>query len=151
MLTADELQVLADKHFASERVTLVRDLFLFSCFTGLAYADVAKLKCTEIRIGIDGEKWVFTKRTNTDTSSRIPLLQTSLAILKKYENHPKCYNTGLLLPVISNQKMNAYLKEIADICNIDKKTYLPYCTTHICYDYYLRQWRTVVNCQGKVD
>jgi site-specific recombinase XerD len=111
---------MADKQFASERVTLVRDIFLFSCFTGLAYADVAKLKHTEITIGVDGEKWVFTKRTKTDSPSRIPLLPMSLAILAKYEDHPKCCNSGLLLPVISNQKMNAYLKEIADMCGIHK-------------------------------
>jgi site-specific recombinase XerD len=120
VLTANELQAMADKQFASERVTLVRDIFLFSCFTGLAYADVAKLKRTEITIGIDGEKWVFTKRTKTDSPSRIPLLPMSLAILAKYEDHPKCCNSGLLLPVISNQKMNAYLKEIADLCGIHK-------------------------------
>jgi site-specific recombinase XerD len=120
VLTANELQAMADKQFASERVTLVRDIFLFSCYTGLAYADVAKLKRTEISIGIDGEKWVFTKRTKTDSPSRIPLLPMSLAILAKYEDHPKCCNSGLLLPVISNQKMNAYLKEIADLCGIHK-------------------------------
>jgi site-specific recombinase XerD len=120
VLTANELQAMADKQFASERVTLVRDIFLFSCFTGLAYADVAKLKRTEITIGIDGEKWVFTKRTKTDSPSRIPLLPMSLAILAKYEDHPRCCNSGLLLPVISNQKMNAYLKEIADLCGIHK-------------------------------
>jgi site-specific recombinase XerD len=120
VLTANELQAMADKQFASERVTLVRDIFLFSCFTGLAYADVAKLKRTEITIGIDGEKWVFTKRTKTDSPSHIPLLPMSLAILAKYEDHPKCCNSGLLLPVISNQKMNAYLKEIADLCGIHK-------------------------------
>lgn len=120
VLTANELQVMADKQFASERVTLVRDIFLFSCFTGLAYADVAKLKRTEITIGIDGEKWVFTKRKKTDSPSRIPLLPMSLSILGKCEDHPKCCNTGLLLPVISNQKMNAYLKEIADLCGIHK-------------------------------
>jgi len=120
VLTATELQAMADKQFASERITLVRDIFLFSCFTGLAYADVAKLKRTEIAIGIDGEKWVFTKRTKTDSPSRIPLLPMSLAILDKYEDHPKCCNSGLLLPVISNQKMNAYLKEIADLCGIHK-------------------------------
>lgn len=99
----------------------MRDIFLFSCFTGLAYADVAKLKRTEITIGIDGEKWIFTKRTKNDSPSRIPLLPICLEILDKYKEHPKCCNKGLLLPVLSNQKMNSYLKEIADVCGIPKE------------------------------
>ena len=84
VLTAIELQAMTDKQFALERITLVRDTFLFSCFTGLAYADVAKLKRTAIAVGIDGEKWIFTKRTKTDSPSGIPLLPVSLAILAKY-------------------------------------------------------------------
>lgn len=120
VLTAQELQVMAEKHFTSERVMLVRDVFLFSCFTGLAYADVAKLKRTEIAIGIDGETWIFTKRKKKDSPSRIPLLPICLDILTKYENHPKCSNNGLALPVISNQKMNNYLKEISDLCGFSK-------------------------------
>ncbi len=108
------------KEFSNERLLYVRDIFLFSCFTGLAYADVKKLKRTEIAIGVDGEKRVFTKRQKTNTSSRIPLLSTSLEIINRYQDHPKCVNKGTLLPVLSNQKMNAYLKEIADICGINK-------------------------------
>lgn len=120
VLTAQELQVMAEKHFTSERVMLVRDVFLFSCFTGPAYADVAKLKRTEIALGIDGEPWIFTKRKKKDSPSRIPLLPICLDILTKYENHPKCSNNGLALPVISNQKMNNYLKEISDLCGFSK-------------------------------
>jgi site-specific recombinase XerD len=118
-LTENELQEMAAKEFKTERLTLVRDIFLFSCYTGLAYADVKKLKRTEIGVGVDGEQWIFTKRQKTDTSSRIPLLPTSSKLLDKYKDHPQCQN-GKLLPVLSNQKMNSYLKEIADACRIDK-------------------------------
>jgi site-specific recombinase XerD len=118
-LTAFELQDIASKEFKAERLTLVRDIFLFSCHTGLAYADVKKLKRSEVAVGVDGEQWIFTKRQKTDTSSRIPLLPTSLELLNKYKDHPQCIN-GRILPVLSNQKMNAYLKEIADTCGIDK-------------------------------
>ncbi len=113
------MQEIASKEFKAERLTLVRDTFLFSCHTGLAYADVKKLKRNEIAVGVDGEQWIFTNRQKTDTSSRIPLLPTSLELLNKYKSHPQCVNDKLL-PVLSNQKMNAYLKEIADVCGIDK-------------------------------
>jgi len=120
-LTEEELQLMQSKKFVSERINQVRDIFLFSCFTGLAYADVKKLKRSEINNGIDGEKWVFTSRQKTDTASRIPLLPLALQIMEQYANHPQCNNTGRLFPVLSNQKMNAYLKEIADICGLNKE------------------------------
>ena len=120
-LSEVELQVIANKEFVSARVTQVRDIFLFSCYTGLAYADVKKLSSNNISIGIDGEKWIFINRTKTDTPSPIPLLPDAQDILDKYKNHPQCLNQGRLLPVSSNQKMNSYLKEIADICEINKE------------------------------
>jgi site-specific recombinase XerD len=119
-LTEAELQEMAAKQFPTERLNFVRDIFLFSCFTGLAYADVKKLKRSEIRKGVDGEKWIFTKRQKTDTPSRIPLLPMAQEITNRYQNHPPCVNADKLLPVLSNQKMNAYLKEIADTCGINK-------------------------------
>jgi len=88
--------------------------------TGLSYADVRKLKRHEIGVGMDGEQWIFTSREKTDTSSRIPLLPVALEILSRYQNHPQCENQDLLLPVLSNQKMNAYLKEIADLSDVFK-------------------------------
>jgi len=120
-LNAEELEVMANKKLVSDRVSQVRDIFLFSCYTGLAYADVKKLKRTEIVTGIDGQKWVYTSRQKTDTSSRIPLLPQAMELMAKYEDHPQCTNDGLLLPVLSNQKMNSYLKEIADACGINKE------------------------------
>jgi site-specific recombinase XerD len=107
--------------FVSERLKQVRDIFLFSCFTGLAYADVKKLDRNQIVIGIDGEKWINTRRQKTDTRSNIPLLPVALELLNKYSNHPQCLNENKLLPVLSNQKMNSYLKEIADCCGINKE------------------------------
>jgi site-specific recombinase XerD len=121
ILSEEEIDIISTKTFAIERLTVIRDLFLFSCYTGLAYADVKKLKRNEIAKGIDGEQWIFTQRKKTDAPSRIPLLPQALKILQMYESHPLCVNKGVLLPVPSNQKMNAYLKEIADLCGITKK------------------------------
>lgn len=120
-LSKQEIQARGDKTFLSERLTQVRDIFLFCCYTGLAYADIKKLKRSEIAIGIDGEKWIFTNRQKTETASRIPLLPTSLAIMERYNQHTHCSNEDRPLPVLSNQKMNSYLKEIADTCGIEKK------------------------------
>lgn len=119
-LTEHELRLLTIKAFATERLSIVKDIFLFSCYSGLAYADVQKLKRSEIVIGMDGEKWIFTRRQKTDSSSRIPLLPAALEILNRYAEHPQCKLAGKVLPVLSNQKMNAYLKEIADVCGITK-------------------------------
>ncbi len=119
-LIDEELQAIANKQFVTERLTLVRDIFLFSCYTGLAYADVKKLKRSEIRIGIDSKKWIFIQRQKSETPSPIPLLPVALGILDKYKDHPRCVNSDLALPVLCNQKMNEYLKEIADLCGITK-------------------------------
>lgn len=119
-LTEDEIQALMNKEFKTERLTLVRDIFLFSCFTGLAYIDVKNLTKSHISIGIDGEKWIFTHRQKTESASKIPILPVTQIIIDKYKNHPECINKDKLLPILTNQKMNAYLKEIADICEIEK-------------------------------
>ena len=120
-LSEEELQRMAAKEFASERLAQVRDIFLFSCFTGLAYVDVQQLKRAEIIKGIDGEQWICKNRQKTDIPSRIPLLPTALQIVNKYWEHPQCVYNGKVLPVLSNQKMNAYLKEIGELCNIRKQ------------------------------
>jgi site-specific recombinase XerD len=119
-LSTEELQVMADKEMVTDRLSQVRDIFIFCCFTGLAYADVKKLRRWDLITGVDGEKWIAIKRQKTDTPSRIPLLPTALAIIERYTNHPHCEITGRVLPVLSNQKMNSYLKEIADTCAINK-------------------------------
>jgi site-specific recombinase XerD len=120
-LVEEELQTMADKEFQIERLNQVKDIFLFSCFTGLAYIDVKKLTKNNINIGIDGERWIFTNRQKTDTKSNIPLLPMAEQIIAKYKDHPQCINEGKLLPVLSNQKMNGYLKEVADLCGIQKE------------------------------
>ena len=120
-LSEVEIQNIINKDFKTERLALVKDIFLFSCFTGLAYVDVHNLTKSHIGIGIDGEKWIFTHRQKTETASKIPILPVTQMIIDKYANHPKCINEDKLLPVLSNQKMNAYLKEIADICEIQKE------------------------------
>jgi len=119
-LTEQEIEDIMNKEFVSERLELVRDIFVFSCFTGLAYIDVKQLTLDNISLGIDGDKWIFKSRQKTDTPSKIPLLPTAQQIIDKYADHPTCINEKRLLPILSNQKMNAYLKEIADVCGIKK-------------------------------
>lgn len=115
-----ELQSILNKKFKTERLSLVRDIFLFSCFTGLAYIDVKNLTKSHISIGIDGEKWIYTHRQKTESASKIPILPITQMLIDKYENHPQSNNQEVLFPILSNQKMNAYLKEIAAICEIEK-------------------------------
>jgi site-specific recombinase XerD len=119
-LTKEELSAIENKKFSIERLQTVKDLFIFSCYTGLAYIDTMNLTAGNIVKGIDGNDWLITSRQKTDTDVRIPLLPQAEELIKKYHNHPKAVNYGTLFPVISNQKMNAYLKEIADLCNINK-------------------------------
>ncbi|HEX8014469.1 MAG TPA: site-specific integrase [Flavobacterium sp.] len=120
-LTEEELNRIYNKRFSSERLTLVKDIFIFSCYTGLAYVDVKGLKKDHIAIGIDGEKWIFKNRQKTDTKSKIPVLPIAQEIILKYANHPKCLNEDSILPILTNQKMNAYLKEVGDLCDIPKE------------------------------
>ena len=116
-LTDKELQVMIAKEFATERLEQVRDIFIFSCYTGLAYVDVAQLKHNDIRESFDGNLWIMTKREKTNTDVTVPLLDIPKTLINKYRG--KVPNDRAL-PVISNQKMNAYLKEIATLCEIDK-------------------------------
>lgn len=116
-LSEEELKIIMKKKLASERLTQVRDLFMFSSFCGLAYSDMAALTQDNIRTSFDGKLWIITKRKKTNTPVNVPLLDIPKMILKKYES--KLPN-GKILPVISNQKLNAYLKEIADVCGIKK-------------------------------
>lgn len=119
-LSASELKILEDKTFSIDRLTHVKDIFLFSCYTGMAYADSAMLTPANVEIGIDGKRWLSKNRQKTNVPSRVPLLPQALAIIEKYKDHPKVCNSGKLLPVLSNQKVNSYLKEIADTCGFQK-------------------------------
>jgi site-specific recombinase XerD len=120
-LLMGELENLISKEISIGRLDQVRDIFVFSCYTGLSYSDVIDLKAVDICIGIDGEKWIFTKRKKTDTLSRIPLLPIAIGLLSKYSNHPTAVSAGKLFPPISNQRLNSYLKEISVICGINKE------------------------------
>lgn len=117
-LTKDELQRIVDKNLVIPRIALVRDIFVFSCYTGLSYADVKKLTHQDIGKGVDGKLWILTWREKTNTRSNIPLLSKALSIIERYKDYPTDYE--MVLPVLSNQKMNSYLKEIADLCSISK-------------------------------
>jgi site-specific recombinase XerD len=122
-LNDEELAAIENKIFASEKLNVVKDLFLFSCYTSYSPCDVAKLTRDDVVNHIDGEKWIFNDRTKTHIKSDVMLLPPALAIINKYANHPECVATNKLLPGRSNQKLNSYLKEIAEICNIKKRLY----------------------------
>lgn len=121
-LTSDELQKLEAKEFSNQRLTRIKDIFLFSCYTGLAYADVRQLKPAHIAIGVDGGKWVNTFRQKTNVRTSLPLLPKALSILEKYQELQSLEGKSeFIFPVPSNQKVNAYLKEIGDLCEISRK------------------------------
>jgi integrase/recombinase XerD len=119
-LTAEELAAIENKMFRIDRLNYAKDIFIFSCYTGLAYIDVYTLTPDNISIGIDGDYWITTFRKKTDTSVKVPLLSKPLAIIEKYKHHPWCEGENRLLPVLTNARMNGYLKEIADLCDIKK-------------------------------
>jgi len=118
-LNEQELKVLSERHFEIERLQQVKDVYLFCCFTGLAFIDVKTLVYTDIEEN-DGRLWIKKKRQKTKNWCHVPLLVPAVQLIDKYRTHPQCQKTGLVFPVLSNQKMNAYLKEIADLCGIKK-------------------------------
>ena len=119
-LTENELNAIEKKNISIERLLIIRDMFVFSCYTWLAYIDAVNLPVSSIRIGIDGQLWIFTKRKKTKTPVQIPVLPKALEIIERYKDNPRSSYYGTIFPLISNQKLNSYLKEIADICEIDK-------------------------------
>lgn len=120
-LTEEEIKAMQDKDFSGQGLNLVRDIFIFSCYTGLAYIDIFNLTKEHISKGIDGNLWIMTNRQKTGIVSNIPLLPIPEEIIRKYENHPTTLQSEKLLPVYTNQKINEYLKTIADNCEINKK------------------------------
>lgn len=116
-LTQEELMVIMQKKFKISRLEQVKDIFVFSCYTGLSYIDVKKLKRNHIQKSFDGNMWIKKKREKTGVQFDILLLDIPRMILDKYSG---MLTEDRLLPVISNQRLNAYLKEIADLCGIEK-------------------------------
>lgn len=135
-LTPNEIIKIYKKEFEIERLQVCRDVFIFCCFTGLAFVDVSTLKKEDMVQDNNGDWWIrkgrikLMHRRKASSICNIPLLPVPLAILKKYENNPVCIKKGYCLPVPCNQKMNSYLKEIADFCGIKKNI-----TTHVARHY----------------
>jgi site-specific recombinase XerD len=117
-LTQEDVEKILKKQFVTKRLELVRDIFIFSCFTGLSYIDVKNLTKKNVRTSFDTNLWIMTKRQKTKIESNILLLDVPKMILEKYKGKSP---NNLLLPILSNQKMNSYLKEIGDVCEIDKE------------------------------
>ena len=125
-LSREELDILMNKEFAIKRLEQVRDIFVFCCFTALAFVDVQQLSREHLIKDNNGALWIRKARQKTNQMCNIPVLSIPQRILRKYQDNAECIKKGVLLPVISNQRMNAYLKEIADLCGITKRL-----TTHV--------------------
>ena len=117
-LTDVELDTLLKKQFVSDRLTHVRDVFVFCCFTGLAFIDVKQLRRDDLTVGSNGEMVIRKQRQKSGVFYNVPLLPIARQILDKYKDVP--LPNGQILPVPTNQKMNEYLHEIADLCGINK-------------------------------
>lgn len=110
-LTIKEINAIRKKHIDIPRLAKIRDLFIFECYTGLAFADLMSLKNSDFHIDQDGNKWIVKKRHKTNVVATIPLMPISIEILEKYDYK---------LPRISNATYNIYLKELGDICGIHR-------------------------------
>lgn len=119
-LSENELSNMENFDFTIERLDRVRDLFVFSCYTGISYIDIMNLSSDNLVMGIDGTNWIFTKRQKTKSSVKVPLLEKAQEIIEKYIEHPMTNVTGTLFPTITNEKLNVYLKEVAHYVGIKK-------------------------------
>lgn len=119
-LTDEELQSIINFSTDIERLDVVKDLFLFSCYSGISYSDIMSLSENNLKQGVDGDLWIIAKRNKTGTPFKIPILPLIESLIEKYKIHPRTQSTNKLMPNISNQRLNSYLKEIADLCNIKK-------------------------------
>lgn len=119
-LTSEELNKIETKIIPNERLERVRDVFIFICYTGISYSDLLKLSADNVSIGIDGKNWLNYERQKTKIRSSIPLLAPAQRVIDKYKDSPECVADRKLFPLISNQKFNEYLEELATLCNINK-------------------------------
>jgi site-specific recombinase XerD len=126
VLNQEEIDLLINKTFVAPRLTEVRDVFVFCCYTGFAYADIHKFERDAVMRGLDGEYWLSTHRQKSKIKESVPLLPKALEIIQKYQDNTYCITNNKLLPVKSNQKYNEYIQEIATLCGIKK-----HLTTHI--------------------
>lgn len=115
-LTTEELKILEESVLLQKRLKTIQDLFIFCCYTGLAYNEMAHLEKHNIQIGFDGINWIQMKREKTQRQISIPILPKAQEIIDKYISE-----SNLIFPKISNQKFNSYLKEIADITGLEKR------------------------------
>ena len=118
ILNEEEIEILINKELSSPRMATIRDVFVFCCYTGFAYAEVYKFKRDAITRGIDGELWITAHRTKTGIRESVPLLPVALEIIERYTEDPYCVKHNKLLPVLSNQRYNSYLKELAALCGL---------------------------------
>jgi integrase/recombinase XerD len=115
-LTTAELKTLEESVLQQKRLSIIQDLFIFCCYTGLAYIEMAHLSKQNIQIGFDNVNWIQMKREKTQRQISIPILPKAQEIIEKYAT-----DNNLVFPSISNQKFNSYLKEIADVTGIEKR------------------------------
>lgn len=120
-LTLKEVMQIYNKELTIPRLERTRDVFVFQCFSGLAFTDVSQLERKHIIEDESGNLWINKVRVKTGVISEVPLSEIPVNILNKYKYDKECLKSGKLLPVDLNQKMNSYLKEIADVCGINKK------------------------------
>jgi hypothetical protein len=113
-----ELEKLLNHEFSNEKLNVIRDIFVFSSFTGLSFQEVYTLRPSDIITGIDGKKWISKTRQESGADETLPLLPLPLQLLKKYKDNPVSVNRNKLLPVPTNQEYNRCLKVIADITGI---------------------------------
>lgn len=125
ILSMAELNTLYATEMPNERLEEVKDVYLFSCYTGYAYKEVRNLAPKNITLGMDGNKWVSIQREKTDAAEMLPLLPLPLELIEKYREHPYCVANNKLFPVRSNQKYNQNLKQVAKVAGINKNL-----TTH---------------------
>lgn len=120
-LSAEELESIENLEIEGQRLKRVRDLFIFSYYTGISYGDLMLLTPQNLMIGIDRKFWIITKREKNGNQVKLPLLTKAISLIENYKNEESCIINNRLLPRISNQKVNSYLKEIAGMCKIQKK------------------------------
>ena len=148
-LEKQELKALLSKKISIPRLAQIRDIFCFCCFTGLAFSDVKQLKSEHLVTDINGMVWIRKTRQKTKNMCNIPLLDEANKILDRYKDHPYCQTQGVLLPVCSNQKMNMYLKELADICGI-RKNLSTHCARHTLLKYLLNNRYLQMSANGQL-